>query len=239
MDPAVDIDDLVVRRGGTTILHGISVQIPRGSITSLVGPSGSGKTTLLRTLVGVQQIAAGRVTVLGDPAGARALRSRIGYVTQAASVYTDLSVTENIGYFAGLYGSAPLDAVDRVLPLVGLEKQAHQVAGSLSGGQLSRCSLACALVGDPDLLVLDEPTVGQDPVLREELWSRFRALAEAGVTLLVSSHIMDEADRGDRLVLLREGAVLADSTPTGLRRQTGTSDLEQAFLSLVRAQAVA
>lgn len=235
MDCAVHVTDLVVDRGPRRVLDGLSFTVPQGQVTGLLGPSGSGKTTLMRALVGVQKVRSGRVTVLGLPAGSPAVRARIGYVTQAPSVYADLSVRENARYFAALQG-ADAAAADRAVADVGLAAAAGQLVGDLSGGQAGRASLACALVGRPEFLVLDEPTVGLDPVLRVELWEHFHALAAAGTTLLVSSHVMDEAGRCDRLLLLRDGALLADSTPAELRDRSGTDDLEDAFLRLVRAQ---
>jgi ABC-2 type transport system ATP-binding protein len=231
--PAVDIADLVVDRGDTRILDGISCAIPSGCLTALLGPSGSGKTTLLRSIVGVQRIRSGRVTVLGRPAGAPELRRRVGYVTQAPSVYADLTVRENARYFASLYG-LPSRAGDAALADVGLDTAAGRLTGRLSGGQRSRVSLACALLGKPELLVLDEPTVGLDPVLRRELWARFAALAEAGTTILVSSHVMDEAARCERLLLIRQGRLLAADTPAAIRAAARTEDLEEAFLRLIR-----
>ncbi|HYO37935.1 MAG TPA: ABC transporter ATP-binding protein [Geodermatophilus sp.] len=233
MTDAVTVTDLVVDRGHRTVLHRLSCAAPAGRVTGLLGPSGSGKTTLLRTLVGVQRVRSGQVTVLGEPAGSPGLRSRVGYVTQAPSVYPDLTVRENARHFAALYGRGAREA-DGALAAVGLADAAGQLVGDLSGGQRGRASLACALVGEPDLLVLDEPTVGLDPVLRVELWDRFHALAAAGTTLVVSSHVMDEAARCDRLLLLREGRLLADLTPGELRADAGTADLEEAFLTLVR-----
>ena len=230
---AIHTDQLRVRRGRKEILHGISFDVPQGALVGLLGPSGSGKTTLMRALVGVQREVSGVVSVLGHPAGSPILRHRIGYVTQEASVYDDLTVRQNLDYFAAILHAERSD-VDRAIDSTDLGEQANQLVGSLSGGQLSRASLAAALLGSPELLVLDEPTVGLDPVLRVELWSLFRRLAEAGTTLLVSSHVMDEATRCDRLVLLREGEILADDTPAGLLERTGASDAEGAFLSLIR-----
>jgi ABC-2 type transport system ATP-binding protein len=233
-DPAVSVRGLVVVRGGREVLHGIDCAVPAATVTGLLGPSGSGKTTLLRAIVGVQRIRAGAVTVLGGPAGTADLRRRVGYVTQAPSVYADLTVRQNARYFAAVYGVPPA-AADAAVTDVGLGERAGQVVASLSGGERARASLACALLVGPELLVLDEPTVGLDPVLREDLWARFHALAAGGTTLIVSSHVMDEAARCDRLLLLRDGRLVTDDTPDGLRRRTGTVDLEQAFLRLVRS----
>jgi ABC-2 type transport system ATP-binding protein len=234
MTDAVTVTDLVVHRGGRPVLHGLSAGVPGGRVTGLLGPSGSGKTTLMRAVVGVQQVHAGEVTVLGQPAGSPALRTRVGYVTQAPSVYPDLTVRENARYFAALYGRGAA-AADAALAGVGLAEATGRLVRDLSGGQQGRVSLACALVGDPEVLVLDEPTVGLDPVLRVELWARFHDLAAAGTTLLVSSHVMDEAARCDRLLLLREGRLLFDDTPARLRAAAGTDDLEEGFLRLIRA----
>jgi ABC-2 type transport system ATP-binding protein len=235
MANAVHVDHLVVHRGGRTVLDDISCRVTAGRVTGLLGPSGSGKTTLMRAIVGVQKIRSGGVSVLGMPAGSAALRRRVGYVTQSPSVYRDLTVRENARYFAALYGTGRR-AADQTVADVGLADAAGQLVATLSGGQLARASLACALLAHPDLLVLDEPTVGQDPVLRQELWQQFHALADAGATLLVSSHVMDEANRCDRLLLLREGRLLADETPQGLYRLTGSDNLEDAFLRLILAQ---
>jgi ABC-2 type transport system ATP-binding protein len=233
MASAIEVEDLVVERGRRRVLHGVSCAVAAGSVTGLLGPSGSGKTTLIRAIVGVQVVKSGTVTVLGEPAGAPALRRTVGYVTQAPSVYADLSVRENARYFASLYGLGAADA-DRAIADVGLAGAAGQLVGNLSGGQRSRASLGCAMIGAPRLLVLDEPTVGQDPVLRADLWAKFHALAAAGTTLLVSSHVMDEAGRCDRLLLIREGRLIGDDTPAGIRAAAGTDDLEEAFLRLIR-----
>ncbi|MFC4055988.1 ABC transporter ATP-binding protein [Actinomadura syzygii] len=234
--PAVRVQDLHVVRGGREVLHGVTFDVPRGSILGLLGPSGCGKTTLLRAIVGVQHVAGGAVDVLGEPAGSPGLRRRVGYATQTPAVYADLTVAENLRYFASVL-RAPRDDPARVIDEVGLGRHRDQTTGTLSGGQLSRVNLAVALLGAPELLVLDEPTVGLDPVLRQELWELFRALAEGGATLIVSSHVMDEAGRTDRLLLMREGGILADGTPEGLRERTGTSDLEAAFLQLITEKA--
>jgi ABC-2 type transport system ATP-binding protein len=228
---AIDIRDLRVRRGGKLILDDLSFRVPTGSVTGLLGPSGSGKSTLIRAIVGVQIIESGSVTVLGHDAGTAALRSRIGYVTQAPSVYSDLTVRENLRYFSKVLGVAA-SRVDDVLATVDLESRADQLTASLSGGQRMRVSLATSLLNEPDLLVLDEPTVGLDPVLRRDLWETFIELARRGTTLLVSSHVMDEAARCDELLLLRDGGLLAAMTPDALRHRTGQQDLEAAFLHL-------
>jgi len=235
MDSAVSVTDLVVDRGKREVLRGISFDVPFGEVTGLLGPSGSGKTTLMRALVGVQVVRSGEVTVLGQPAGSPALRHAVGYVTQAPSVYQDLTVRENVRYFASLYGMSAREA-DAAMADVGLADAAGQLVRDLSGGQMGRASLACALVGCPEVLILDEPTVGLDPVLRVELWDRFHALARAGTTLIVSSHVMEEAGRCDRLLLLRDGELIADSTPAQLRIDGRSDDLEVAFLNLVRAR---
>ncbi|MFS8497416.1 MAG: ABC transporter ATP-binding protein [Micromonosporaceae bacterium] len=233
MDTAIEVADLVVDRGRRRVLNGLNVRIAAGVVTGLIGPSGSGKTTLIRAIVGTQVIRSGRVTVLGHPAGAPALRRQVGYLTQAPSVYNDLTVRENVRYFARLYG---LDAAaaDRTIHEVGLADHAGALVGNLSGGQRSRASLACALVGRPRVLVLDEPTVGQDPVLRDELWSRFHALAAEGTTVLVTSHVMDEAERCQRLLLIRDGEIIADGTPPEIKSAAGADDLDTAFLHLIR-----
>ncbi len=232
---AISIRDLRVVRGGREVLPGLDLDVERGSVTGLLGPSGSGKSTLIRSIVGVQIVAGGEVTVLGRPAGARELRSSVGYVTQAPSVYADLTVRENLGYFARLVGVGP-ERVDAVMERVGLVDARVQVAESLSGGQRARVSLASALLNEPELLVLDEPTVGLDPVLRRDLWDFFHELAEGGSTLLVSSHVMDEASRCDRLVLLRDGTIIAEETPSGLLSRTGATELDEAFLRLVEEE---
>jgi ABC-2 type transport system ATP-binding protein len=233
METAIEVTDLVVDRGKRRVLHSISCSVPAGSVTGLLGPSGSGKTTLIRAIVGAQIVKSGTVTVLGQPAGSAPLRRTVGYVTQAPSVYADLSVRENARYFAALYGLGATDA-ERAIVDVGLADAAGQLVGNLSGGQRSRASLACAMIGTPRLLVLDEPTVGQDPVLRADLWGKFHALADQGTTLLVSSHVMDEAGRCDRLLLIRDGRLIGDDTPAAIRTAARTDDLEEAFLRLIR-----
>jgi ABC-2 type transport system ATP-binding protein len=236
--PAVEVDGLRVIRGSREVLHSVSLSVPRGQVVGLLGPSGGGKTTLLRAIVGVQVVAGGTVTVLGEPAGSPGLRSRVGYVTQQPSVYGDLTVRANLAYFAALVG-APRSAVQATIDTVDLTVRADVPVDRLSGGERSRVSLGGALVGSPELLVLDEPTVGLDPVLRRDLWAMFHRLADDGSTLLVSSHVMDEATRCDRLLLLRDGHLLADDTPEGLLAHTHAADVERAFLALIENEEVA
>jgi ABC-2 type transport system ATP-binding protein len=233
---AVAVAELIVSRGGQRVLHGLDFEVAHGRITGLLGPSGCGKTTLMRAIVGVQILESGEVRVLGEPAGTPSVRPKVGYVTQSPAVYQDLSARENLRYFARVL-AAPPARVGEVLATVQLGDHADRPVRNLSGGQRARVSLATALLGGPDVLVLDEPTVGLDPVLREDLWRTFRTLAEGGATLLVSSHVMDEARRCDHLLLMRDGRLLADLTPAELRERTGEQDMEQAFLRLIEREA--
>ncbi|HTU97442.1 MAG TPA: ABC transporter ATP-binding protein [Solirubrobacteraceae bacterium] len=230
--PAISARGLRVRRGADDVLHGVSLTVPRGQIAGLFGPSGSGKTTLMRALVGVQRGVSGSVQVLGHAAGSAQLRRRIGYVTQETSVYLDLSVAENLRYFAALMGAGAENA-RRALAAVGLTEVAERPVHALSGGQQVRVSLAAALVGDPELLVLDEPTVGLDPLLRRDLWALFRRLAGDRRTLLVSSHVMDEARHCDTLMLLRDGRLIWHDSPAALTTATATADLDAAFIRII------
>ena len=232
-EPAVSISHLRVIRGKRPALHDFSVEIAKGSITGLLGPSGCGKTTLIRCIVGTQITTSGTVTVLGEPAGSAALRRRVGYLPQDPTIYNDLRIIDNVRYFAALYGFDGR-AADAAIERVGLTDHRTALCGNLSGGQRTRASLACALVCQPDLLVLDEPTVGLDPVLRVDLWQQFTELAGDGTTLLVSSHVMDEADHCGELLLMREGSLVAHTTPTQLREDTGCTSLEDAFLSMIK-----
>jgi ABC-2 type transport system ATP-binding protein len=231
---AVEVRDLVVARGGVEVLHRVSLSVAAGEVTGLLGPSGCGKTTLLRALVGVQRIAGGAVRVLGAEAGSPELRRRVGYVSQEPSVYRDLTVGENLRFFAKVLGVGRRE-VERCLETVGLLGERDRLVGRLSGGQRSRVSLAAALLARPAVLVLDEPPVGLDPVLRGELWQTFHALAAEGSALLVSSHVMDEASRCDRLLLMREGRLIADDSPARLLERTGSTSVEDAFLAIVAA----
>ncbi|WP_127841898.1 ABC transporter ATP-binding protein [Actinomyces wuliandei] len=229
--PVVEVTDLHVSRGGKEILHGLGLSLAPGTVTGLLGPSGCGKTTLMRTLVGVQRYR-GRVSVLGHTPGDPAVRGRVGYVTQGLAVYKDLTARQNLTYFARLAGARARDPQE-VLDLVGLADIADRPVSSYSGGEAGRVSLACALVARPDLLVMDEPTVGLDPLTREDLWERFRAMAQEGTTLLVSSHVMDEAFRCDQVLLMREGHLLACTTAPGLLEDTGATTVDEAFLAVI------
>ena len=230
--PAIAVHDLVVRRGGREVVRVSELEVPAGAVTGLMGPSGCGKTTLMRSIVGVQRVAGGRVEVLGLPAGSAALRARVGYMTQAPSVYGDLTVRENLRFFARVLG-VPAARVDEVIDAVSVPARSGQLVRDLSGGERARVSLAAVLLGEPELLVLDEPTVGLDPLLRIELWRLFARLAEGGATLLVSSHSLEEARHCDGLLLMRDGEILVSDSPAGLRRRTGHDNLEDAFVTVV------
>lgn len=240
MEAAVSVKNLsVVYDSQFKALDGVDLELPAGKITGFIGPSGAGKTTLIRVLVGRQKITKGSVRILGRPAGAGRLRGQFSYMTQSLSVYPDLTVHENLEYFArmlGLKRKAVDEAVAKVIKQVDLTSHAGQVVGSLSGGQKQRVSLGVALLGDPKMLFLDEPTVGLDPVLREQLWELFRKLAVDGKTVIVSSHVMDEADRCDDLVLIRGGKVLAHASPHDFCAQTHSKTVEEGFVKLVGGQ---
>jgi ABC-2 type transport system ATP-binding protein len=229
---AISIDGLRVVRGGNVVIPGLNVEVAAGRITGLLGPSGCGKTTLMRSIVGVQQTDGGEVTVLGRPAGDASLRHEVAYVTQAPSVYADLTAGENLAFFAAVLG-AGRERIDAALDAVGLADRADQIVATTSGGQRGRVSLATALLGSPSLLILDEPTVGLDPVLRVELWDLFSSLAAKGSTLVVSSHVMDEAERCDDLLLMREGSLMATGTPAELTARVGARNVGDAFLRMI------
>jgi ABC-2 type transport system ATP-binding protein len=235
MTIAIEVRGLRVRRGVTQVFDGLDVDVVAGRVTGLIGPSGCGKTTLIRCVMGIQKVRAGTITVDGIPAGSPALRNRVTYSSQDAGVYLDLTVRQNVSFFTRVHG-LPATEIDRVIDGVGLSGQAKQRAATLSGGQLRRVSLAIALLGRPDVVVLDEPTVGLDPVLREDLWTMFAGMAARGTTLLVSSHVMDEASRCDHLLLLRKGRLLASLSPAELLATSGQADAEHAFLELIRRE---
>jgi ABC-2 type transport system ATP-binding protein len=235
-DAAIVVGGLRVERGGVEVLKGVTVEVGRGHVAGLLGPSGCGKSTLMRSIMGVQIVASGEVRVLGEPAGSASLRRRVGYVTQAPSVYVDLTVAENLQFFARVLDCEPA-RIDEVIATVGLGGFESRIVGALSGGQRSRVSLATALLAEPEVLVLDEPTVGLDPVLRKELWTTFHALARGGTTLLISSHVMDEAAECTSLILMRDGDVLAQTTPERLRADTREQDLSRAFLAVIERAA--
>lgn len=232
MNAAVELKQVSVKREGQLILDNVSLTLSEGKVIGLLGPSGAGKTTLMRVIVGLQKVKRGTARVFGLKAGHRALRSQIGYATQNLAVYPDLTVRENLSYFASM-ANASRGRVKEVLAEVSLEAQAKQLVRSLSGGQRARVSLGVAMLGRPRLLILDEPTVGLDPVLRAQLWDQFHNLAEAGTTLVVSSHVMDEAERCDELALVRDGRIVARGTPRGIKYHTGAQNIEQAFIRLI------
>lgn len=228
---AVEARKLGVRKGQTAILHGLDIVIKTGTLTGLIGPSGSGKTTFMRSVVGVQKYQ-GELSVLGQPAGDKGLRPRIGYVTQNPAVYGDMTVAQNLSYFAAVIGVDKSEA-KQVIKSVQLTSHVDQLVDSLSGGQRARVSLAVALLGGPEILVLDEPTVGLDPILRDELWGQFNSLVKAGKTLIISSHVMNEADRCDNLLLMRDGHVIWNDSRNSLLEATGTKDVNSAFIAKV------
>ena len=230
--PSIQADSVVVEKERRRILDGLSFTVPAGTLTGLIGPSGSGKTTLIRAIVGVQTIKNGTLTVLGESAGSKQLRSRVGYVTQAPAVYEDLTVEQNLRYFAALI-RAPRSQVDEVVSHVQLEKRRRGLVKDLSGGEKARVSLGLALLGDPDILVLDEPTVGLDPLLRRDLWNLFRSLSDSGKTLIISSHVMDEAERCEQLLLLRNGELLWQDSKEQLLTATGVNSAEEAFIAMI------
>lgn len=236
-EAAIQIRNLTVVLGKKyKALKDVSVDLPEGKIIGFIGPSGAGKTTLIRTIVGRQKIAKGHVTIFGQPAGSATLRSQLSYMTQEVSVYADLTVEENLRYFAtmaGNYGKRSRAVTSELLKTVDMSDKAKNLASSLSGGQKQRLSLAVALIGYPKLMVLDEPTVGLDPLLRERLWELFRRIAAQGTTLIVSSHVMEEAERCDDLLLVRNGEIIAHDSPQAICERTGSKTVEESFLKLV------
>jgi len=232
MTYAVEVNDVRKQFGSVQALSGLSLGIERGITYGLLGPNGAGKTTLIRTLVGLLAADKGEVKVLDTRMPDKDILSRIGYMTQSGALYEDLTVCQNVGFFGAIYGLRHHldDAVDQAIALVDLSDRAGSRVRELSGGMKQRCSLACALVHQPDVLLLDEPTVGVDPQLRVQFWQHFRRLNAQGVTLVVSSHVMDEAERCDRLGFIRQGILLAEGTSSDLRQRAGTATLEDAFL---------
>jgi ABC-2 type transport system ATP-binding protein len=229
---SIQADKVVVEKEHKRILNELTFSIPAGTLTGLIGPSGSGKTTLIRSIVGVQAMKSGSLTILGENAGSKQLRSRIGYVTQAPAVYEDLTVEQNLKYFAVLV-KAPRSQINEVIAEVHLEGRRRGLVKDLSGGERARVSLGLALLGNPEVLVLDEPTVGLDPLLRRDLWNLFGELAEKGKTLLISSHVMDEAERCHRLLLLRDGELLWQDSKENLLQTAGVSSVEEAFIHMI------
>jgi ABC-2 type transport system ATP-binding protein len=227
---AVDIDNVVKSFGALRALDGVTLRIRQGEIYGLLGPNGSGKTTLIRAIVGLVAPESGSVTVLGHRMPNLDILGSVGYMTQQAALYADLSVEENLRFFAAISGAD--GNVTEALKTVDLEPRRKSVVATLSGGMRQRCSLACALVHHPRLLLLDEPTVGVDPQLRVQFWDHFRDMAAAGTTIVVSSHVMDEAERCQRLGLIRFGKLLGEGTPNEVRAAAGTNSLEEAFLKL-------
>jgi ABC-2 type transport system ATP-binding protein len=227
---AVDVDNVVKSFGTMRALDGVTLRVRSGEIYGLLGPNGAGKTTLIRAIVGLVAPESGTVTVLGSRMPNLDILGSVGYMTQAAALYPDLSVEENLRFFAAISGAD--SNVDEVLKVVELDQRRKSIVATLSGGMRQRCSLACALVHRPRLLLLDEPTVGVDPQLRVQFWEHFREMAAAGTTILVSSHVMDEAERCQRLGLIRFGKLLGEGTPNEVRAAAGTNNLEEAFLKL-------
>jgi len=230
--PAVEAVGLQKHFGGLRAVDGIDLALSPGRIYGLLGPNGSGKTTLIRLLSGLARATGGEARILGTKMPSRTALASIGYMPQAEAIYPDLSVGENLGFFARLEGHADKAAIDRVLDLVELRDRKGTPALELSGGMRRRLSLACTLVHEPKVLFLDEPTVGVDPALRVQFWTHFRRLAADGTTILVASHVMDEADRCDELVFVRHGKVIGRGTGAELRARAGTDNLEAAFLIL-------
>jgi ABC-2 type transport system ATP-binding protein len=227
---AVDVDNVVKSFGTMRALDGVTLRVKAGEIYGLLGPNGAGKTTLIRAIVGLIAPDSGTVTVLGSRMPNLDILGSVGYMTQGAALYPDISVEENLRFFAAISGAD--SNVDEVLKVVELDQRRKSVVATLSGGMRQRCSLACALVHRPRLLLLDEPTVGVDPQLRVQFWEHFREMAAAGTTILVSSHVMDEAERCQRLGLIRFGKLLGEGSPNEVRAAAGTNNLEEAFLKL-------
>lgn len=233
--PAMQVTALTVTRGGRRILEQLTCTLRAGSIVGLIGPSGSGKSTFMRAIVGVQRITEGTLTIFGHAAGSRVLRGVVGYVSQSPAIYDDLTIEQNLHYFATL-SRVKRETVAPLLERLQLTPYRRQLAANLSGGQRARVSLGVALLGNPDVLILDEPTVGLDPILREELWGLFATLAQEGKTLLISSHVMDEAERCEELLLLHDGKLLFEGAKQALLSQTARPTVEAAFMTIIKRQ---
>jgi len=237
MEPIVETKALHKHFGPIRAVDGIDLTVQAGEIYGLLGPNGSGKTTLIRLLIGLLKPTSGSITVLGQAMPSKATLDQVGYMTQASALYEELTLRENIAFFAEMCGGVSRARVDELIALVDLQDRADSLVRTLSGGMKQRTSLACALVHRPRLLLLDEPTVGIDPQLRATFWSYFRHIADEGVTLIVSSHVMDEAERCDRLGFIRQGRLLAEGSAADLRAQAGTVTLEKAFLQFAQSNA--
>lgn len=237
MTTAIKVKNLSVTLGkGFKALKSVNIELPAGKMTGIIGPSGAGKTTLVRSIVGRLRFTGGEIDVFGYPASSSELRQQIGYMTQELSVYTDLTVKENLKYFSSMIGCSKENSakiIKDVLEAVELTDKSDNLVSNLSTGQKQRVSLAVALIGSPKLLVLDEPTVGLDPVLRDRLWKLFNRLSSGGTTLIITSHSMDEAERCDDLVLIRDGKIIAHDSPKEILKKTKTKTIEESFLKLV------
>src|SRR5215213_6180880 len=232
--PGAAVEAVGLRKtfGSIVAVDTVDLALEPGRIYGLLGPNGSGKTTLIRLLTGLARATSGEARILGERMPSRKALGWIGFMPQAEAIYPELSVGENLGFFARLEGHADKGSIDEVLDLVELRGRKGTPALELSGGMRRRLSLACTLVHRPKVLFLDEPTVGVDPALRVQFWSHFRRLAAAGTTILVASHVMDEADRCDELVFVRSGKIIGRGTGAALRATAGQENLEAAFLVL-------
>ncbi len=235
---AVEVHDVHKRFGSIYALQGLSLQVRRGEIYGLLGPNGAGKSTLIRVIAGLHKPDSGSVTLLDRPMPDKNILARVGYMTQASALYTDLTVWQNVAFFAGLMGCRDKAAIAAAIEFVGLTARKDSRIGTLSGGMRQRVSLATVLPHQPDVILLDEPTVGVDPQLRFQFWDHFRAMTERGITLIVSSHVMDEAERCDRLGFIRSGQLIAEGTADSLREQAGTANIEEAFLRFAEQKGV-
>jgi ABC-2 type transport system ATP-binding protein len=235
---AVEVRDVHKRFGSIDALHGLSLHIRRGEIYGLLGPNGAGKSTLIRVIAGLLTPDSGSVTVLDHAMPDKDVLARVGYMTQATALYTDLTVWQNVAFFAGLMGCHDQAAIEQAITFVDLAHRKDSRISTLSGGMRQRVSLASVMVHQPELILMDEPTVGVDPQLRFQFWDHFRAMTARGITLVVSSHVMDEAERCDRLGFIRSGQLIAEGTAASLREQAGTDDIEKAFLYFAEQKGV-